>query len=59
MTAREAHRAWFAACTDANHLPDGPEREAAMTEARRLCGVWRDAITAEAEADDKETPPGY
>ena len=50
MTARDDHRVWFAAATAANHMQPGPERDAAMTEAQRLAEVWRDAITAEAEA---------
>ena len=50
MTAREAHRVWFAAATAANQLPDGPERDAAMVEVFRLRDAWRDAITAEADA---------
>lgn len=50
MTAREAHRAWFAACTDANQIPPGHERDAAMVEVFCLRDAWRDAITAEADA---------
>ena len=50
MTAREAHRAWFAACNVAVLIPHGPERDAAMTEVTRLREVWVDAITAEADA---------
>ena len=54
MTASEAHRAWFAACTAANQVPPGPERDAAMVEVFRLRDAWRDAITAEAESKRRE-----
>ena len=50
MTAREAHRVWFAAATAANQLQPGPERDAAMAEAQRLRDAWRAAMTAEADA---------
>jgi hypothetical protein len=50
MIAREAHRAWFSACTAANQIPPGPERDTAMQEVFRLRDAWRDAITAEADA---------
>ena len=49
MTAREAHRAWFAACTDANQIPPGTERDAALVDVFRLRDAWRDAIAAEAD----------
>lgn len=55
MTAREAHRAWFAACADANQMPDGPERDAAMVDVFRLRDAWRDAITAEADERARQT----
>ena len=54
MTAREAHRAWFAACTDANQIPPGTERDAALVDVFRLRDAWRDAITAEADARRRE-----
>ena len=58
MTAIEASRAWFDAASSASNMPAGPDRDAAMQVAERLADVWRDAITAEADEADKETPPG-
>ena len=58
MTAIEASRAWFAAASAATNTPAGPERDSAMQAAERLADVWQDAITAEADEADKETPPG-
>jgi hypothetical protein len=58
MTAREAHRAWFSACTAANQIPPGPERDAAMVEVFRLRDAWRDAITAEASSHQMILPNG-
>jgi len=50
MTAKQAHRAFWAASMAANAMPPGAERDAAMAEAQRLADDWRDAIAAEADA---------
>jgi len=50
MTAKEAHREWFTACTAANQMPPGPARDASMAEAMRLAEAWGEAVAAEAEA---------
>lgn len=41
MTHLAAYRTWFAACTEANAMPPGPARDAAMIEVRRLSHEWR------------------